>query len=367
MPMESNYTGDNPDFGSYEGQLSGFTYDALSATCEQSFTEQDFDDIKAQLKAEWGDLATVEKFVGNLQKPLLAGYSTFQAHLADVFQDIQTDLTPPDSSTSVSPEQITVDALWIASYIPGIGDVFGVTAGMGQLALDTTNDSNGTPEGDTFQTDANDVPDQLAERLQDLYTEMDTVQDILSSDWGKLSTAAEKAVTDWEWDDRIDYGHAKDVFDASMTKLAWESLFPLVFTTYEFGDSVPTDARTYPCTGYSELEGYDTFNPFAGLPNGGYSVVVGAGPQTNLWAYGKVDERFLKYRETDRDANGTPSSDLFNDMFVNSPSGSTVEGPPLPSQLRFDLDAYDTRPVLTYVHDDQVPGSQFCAVNGSVP
>ena len=54
-----------------------------------------------------------------------------------------------------------------------------------------------------------------------------------------------------------------------MTKQAWESLFPVEYTTYEFGDSVPADARTYPCTGYSEATMYGPFYPFAGLPNAG--------------------------------------------------------------------------------------------------
>ena len=368
MPIEDNYTDDNVDWDSNQTQLSKFTYAGLSSQCDESFSADDFTDVQSQLTTEWAYLGTVGKLVDNLQEPLLGGYSTFQAHVADVFQDIQTSVTPPpDSTTTASAAQISIDVLWMASYIPGIGDAFGLLAGFGQLALDTSNDTNGTPDGDSFEASPTEVPDELAERLQTLYSEMDSVEDILVSDWGKLSTAAQRAVTSWQWDDRIDYGHARDVFDASMTKQAWESLFPVEYTTYEFGDAVPTDARTFPCTGYAELTMYGPFYPFSGLPNAGYTVVTGAGPQTNLWAFGKVDDTFLKYQESDRDPDGTPSADLFNDMFVNSPSGSTVEGPPLPSQLRFDLEAYDTRPVITYIHNDQVPGSEFCAVNGNMP
>jgi hypothetical protein len=78
----------------------------------------------------------------------------------------------------------------------------------------------------------------------------------------------------------------------------------------------------------------------------------------------RVGARRPKHKGIGRVAAGFPQIRLRQDA---GPSGSTVEGPPLPSQLRFDLDAYDTRPVLTYIHDDQVPGSQFCAVNGSLP
>ena len=198
--VEDNYTDDSVDWDSNQTQVSKFTFAGLSSQCQQSFSADDLSDVESQLTSEWAYMPTVEKLVQNLQMPLLGGLSTFQAHVADVFHDIERSVTPPsDSTTAASAAQITVDVLWIASYIPEVGDAFGLLAGFGQLALDTSNDSNGTPEGDSFDASPTELPDELADRLQTLYTEMDSVEDILVSDWGKLSTAAQKAVTDWQW------------------------------------------------------------------------------------------------------------------------------------------------------------------------
>jgi hypothetical protein len=138
-----------------------------------------------------------------------------------------------------------------------------------------------------------------------------------------------------------------------------------VYTTYRFGDQEPSDARSYVCNGdvLPPIRVVPTYKPFANEPEGGNLVVVGAGPQTDLWAYGRVDQQFL-LPYPDRTTNGTPPQQLWNDMFAN-PSAPTVPAPPLPSQLRFDLDAYVDRPVIT--HDQNPEQYGICLVNGVVP
>jgi hypothetical protein len=359
LPIEDHYTNAFIDWDAKADLLAGTNVD----DCPSGTPAQAFADVKAQLGVEWGDVQTIQKnLIPALQSPLVGGQSDIQTNFSDVVQAVQSAVSPPDSSVEANGAQLTIDALWIVSYVPFIGDAAGVTAAVMQLGLDSSNNSDGSPIVTSFQTAASNLADELVNDYQTVYGQVAAVGDVLVSDWGRLRTAAQNADGHWSWDPAVDYPAMRDALIASMKKLSFETLFPVVYSTYHFGDQEPSDARSYVCYEYppAGLPSFRPYNPFADEPEGGNTVIVGAGPQTDLWAFGRVDEQFLVPFGDQRTANGTPPQDLWNDMFVNA-SATTVQAPPLPSQLRFDLDAYVNRPLIT--HDS----NGVCLVDGVQP
>ena len=366
LPIEDNYTNTNIDWDSDDiaGALRDLEFGSLPATpaCQQDITEQQFDDVKGELLAEWGDVPTVQKLIANLQSPLLGGWSDIQQNFEDVVQAVYNAVSPGGANANANSQQLVIDLLWIASYAPFVGDAAGLTAGVMQLALDDSNNANGSPAVSDVQTEASELADALANDYQAVYSQIAVINDVLVGDAGMLQAAADHAASDWAWDPAVDYAPARDAIITSMKKLAFESLFPTIYTTYLFGDQQPSDARDYTCYEYPPppSPSFRPYKPFANEPEGGTNVIVGAGPENDLFAFGRIDEQFLVPLGDERTDNGPPPQSLYDDMFSN-PAAATVQAPPLPSPLRFDLDAYVNRPLIT--HDK----NGVCLVNGVQP
>jgi hypothetical protein len=360
MPIEDNYYSNaNIQWGQLADTLKGMSAD----DCQEGVSAQAFEDVKDQLALEWLYVPTIQNgLIPNLQSPLLADQGGIQANFSDVVQAVQSAVTPPDSaSVDANGGQIAIDVLWIASYIPAVGDAAGLLAGGMQLALDISNNDDGSPIVTDFQTAVRSLADDVVNDYQAVYDQLGAIGDVLVSDWGRLSTAARNADGDWSWDRGTDTPRARDALTTATKKLSFETLFPVVYATYRFGDQQVSEAGNYVCYQYPEgSDPFEPFNPFENEPEGGNLVVVGAGPQTDLWAFGRVDEQFLKPIPSERTTNGTPPQDLWDDAFAN-PSATTVQAPPLPSQLRLQLDAYVNRPVIT--HDQE----SVCLVDGVKP
>jgi hypothetical protein len=125
----------------------------------------------------------------------------------------------------------------------------------------------------------------------------------------------------------------------------------------DFGDQQVPYAGVYGCSG---VQGPPTFYPFAGEPNGGVTIVTGAGPATDVWAIGKANELFFNTNPQYRDPNGTLPQSLYNDLYVNDIS-NLVQAPPFASQLTFNIETYDHVKVVT--HDQYGE----CLIDGSYP
>jgi hypothetical protein len=359
LPIEDHYTNTDIDWDGKNSRLQAMTV----GDCPPGLPAQSLEDVKKQLGAEWNYVPTIQKnLIPNLQSPLMGGWPSIQANFSDVVQAVYSAVSQPNSNVDANGAQIAIDVLWIASYVPGgLGDAAGLLAGMMQLGLDSSNNADGSPTVTNFQTAAGQLADDLANDYQTVNDQLAAVGDVLVSDWGRLSAAGQNADGDWSWDPATDQPGAIDTLVTAMKKLSFETLFSAVYTTYHFGDQEPTDATQYVCNEYVPPELYiNPYNPFANEPEGGNTVVVGAGPQTDLWAFGRLDEQFLLDNSSQRATNGVPPQGLYDDMFVN-PSRPNVPVPPLPSPLRFDLDAYVDRPLITHNQ------AGVCLVDGVVP
>jgi hypothetical protein len=117
---------------------------------------------------------------------------------------------------------------------------------------------------------------------------------------------------------------------------------------------------------------YNVFAPFREAPaSGQFQAVVGAGPATALWAFGRDDHYFLS-GEKAQSYVGTPPAALTNAMFGASPPDASA--PLGPVRYAVDVGAPRGIPVITnngppHRIVNQVDGGTrlfgtYCTVNG---
>ncbi len=367
-PIESHYQNLNLNWSSYAGTVQALSLDKLGnvPACQGSgFTASDFSDVQSQLYDEWSDLATLSTFVANLKSPLTYNNNSVQGHVNDVTQDVENAIPGAGGQATSNAAQLVTDTFWIASYIPAVGDGFGVAAAILQLGLDTANGQNGSPSVGNLQAAVSALPDKLGTAYATAYASIDQIGALVATDWGKLSTVAARAANQWAWTTADTYQSA-DAFDAAMTKLAYEALVPTAFQYYRFGDQVVHDAGAYQCALITPLAKQPSkFNPFAGEWNGGQANITGGGPTTDLVALGQSDTSFLSAR-TSRNTtlNGAVPTPLMQAMFeTTTPTtfGTVQNETPLPSPSRFEEETYGTRHVITH------PAPGYCLVDGNNP
>lgn len=360
-PIEANYINENLNFGDLGSKLDDVEFASLSkvAAC-QSVTDDDFEPAKTQLVTEFDYVGNVWQFIGNLQKPLVADASTVTANLTDITQAINNTIKPPpNNNTLANGEQLISAFMYVGSALPGAGEVLSLDGAMFGLAGELANEASGANElqGDVT-VEADSLGDILAGQFQDAYVEIDTIGQMLVSDWGKLQTTFQNETGEWTWTSQTTLDLA-DAATGSAQRLVYEALFPLVYTLYRFGDQHVSYAGEYSCFGVPLSVG--NFYPFANEPEGGNATIIGAGPTTDVWAFGKIDQDFLQQNVSFRDPNGTPPQSLYNSMFV-TPVSSRLNAPAIPTQQRFMLDVYDSPP-HTITRDEL----DECLVDGNLP
>jgi hypothetical protein len=360
-PIEDNYTNDSYNFAGLAADLDDIVFTGLPdvPACESGFAEADFDAAKSQLETELAYVSTVWQFVGNLQKPLLADATSVTANLTDITQAINNTILPPNTTAGGAPLELLSGFLYLGSAIPDVGEAVSLSAETIGLAGEVTDLTDGSNELESdFTAQADSLGDTLAGRFEDAYEQMDVIGTVLVSDWGKLQTTFQNVGGDWAWTGETT-SDAADAFTGAAQRLVYEALFPLEYTLYRFGDQHVSEAGDYWCFGVPLTVG--NFYPFQAEPEGGDAMIVGAGPVTDVWAFGKIDQDFLQQNATYRDPNGTPPQSLWNSMFA-IPVSSRLNAPPIPNQGRFMLDVYGG-PQHTITRDELGE----CLVDGNLP
>ncbi len=367
-PIESNYYGNLLIVWSDERrQLAGLSFGhyggaTQDAVCQTSFTAQDLGDVQQQLSTEFAYVDRVKGIIPSLQAALPLSATQAETTFSDVADALQRTIgADAQAQTGGDADAIIETLLDAGSYLPVVGPAFGVAAAGLSLSDDLSKTDGGAPLLGNISTTVDDLSTVLAANYVKAYQQMGQIGDLLLSDWGKLQTAYRDAAGPWGWNTQDDDAMS-DALAASNQLWMYEALFPLVFSLYRFGDQHVADARSYTCFRENDVTS-GTFQPFASEPNGGNTVVLGGGPLTDVWAFGKANQIFLKADDDERntDPDGMPSQQLFEQMFTD-PAGGLVQNPPLPSQLRFDLDSYSRQKVITH---DAILGA--CQVDGSDP
>lgn len=366
-PVETNYTNFNLDWGGEQSAVDKIEFATLPnvPSCEAGgFEQSDLTAVQDQLDQEFTYVGRVQKLVQNMQSPLGTTAAAVQANFEDIVQALWLTISQPtgeangDSSTTVA-----ADLLFLGSAIPGVGGVFGLEAEGIDLAEALSNTGSGSPALTAFQAQEAELGTDLGQQFVTAFNELGVIGNFLLTDWGKLQIAGQKATSQWAWTEAND-ATEQAAFAATTQRWSYDALFPLAFDLFRFGDQSPADVRDYTCL--SDLIVTPTipkrppFNPFAGAPNAGTTVVTGSGPETEQWTYGDTDELYMAHDPDQRTSGSFPSQNLLNSVFSTN-VGNGVNAPPLPSEVAFIVDAYAGQP-NTVTNQDT---TGWCLVNGT--
>ena len=275
MPIESNYTNLNLEsnwsgWASEIGEPKFYRTLTSDSACG-SFTQSEADTVIKQLQNEWNDVAIVDTFIANLQKPLVDSQGN-ATQIQSITEAVDNDLATSSAQTTVDGKAIVSDMMWLVSSLPGGDEISGplnvLAAGLG-LADDANNTDSGVnlPDDQVATTGA-DLGNQLEEQYTASIAGLGNIGDILVSDWTKLQDAAQNAAdspgasADWSFTDR-QFSQAANVLLLSTRRTAYKTLFPLNYTLYRLqnGDDSVQTASQYTCAEFqTNTEGTTEIN-----------------------------------------------------------------------------------------------------------
>jgi hypothetical protein len=190
-------------------------YQLLYSPDQSGFTEDDFDDLKAQLAIEFGYLSQIR----NLQNNILSLYQSQQSNVAlilqqaedDVIADVYTSTPPPQPPTAWSAftQDVFPTLANLAGFAPG-GNYVKTALGIGTLVIDSTvertNNANGQSQLMQRLANQNVAASQLAQTAVDQYTEslisLGNDFNRIATDWGRMKAiGGPLASGQLQWDD----------------------------------------------------------------------------------------------------------------------------------------------------------------------
>jgi hypothetical protein len=166
---------------------SGGTYNG------DSFTAQDFADVRTELIHELADRETVETKIALLKDPLKESNGDNQLAPNDIGHQIALSLQRNPSGSVDDNAALTTlltTALALLSLAPDpLGPIAGVASAILAAAGQAADDSNGQPALD-IEVAAEDLGAQMATRMDSTVAELDRLGDVILSDPAKLDQFA---------------------------------------------------------------------------------------------------------------------------------------------------------------------------------
>ena len=391
MPIESNYTNLNlannwAGWASDIGQPGFYRQMARDSACGP-FTQADADTVIKQLQTEWNDVAIVDTFIANLQKPLVDSQGN-ATQIQSITEAVDNDLATSSAQTTVDGKGIVADMLWAVSSVPIPDDqtpqIFAgsmniLAAGLDLADATNNNDSGVNLPDDQIATTGADLGNELEAQYTTSIHGLGNIGDILVSDWTKLQDAAQNAAdspgaaADWSFTDK-QLSEAADVLLLSTRRTAYETLFPLGYSLYRLqnGDDSLQSASQYMCAEFlTDTEGTSIINPWQPFlnvqqPSGSFQV-RSTGGTTEQWAFAAPTPDVT----TAANRAQMPTASLLSLMFGPPQSGDTVQAGPLFTPLQFAVQTYHdggkNTTTITHYYDStggwsNVSSKDFCKV-----
>ncbi|MGO9976901.1 MAG: hypothetical protein ACLP01_29705 [Solirubrobacteraceae bacterium] len=362
MPIESNYPNLNLEsnwagWASDIGQPSFYQTIANDSACGL-FTQAEAEPVIKQLQTEWNDVAIVDTFIADMQKPLVDSQGN-PTEIQSITEAVDNDLATSSAHTTVDSKAVASDMLWLVSSLPGVDAISGplnvLAAGLGLADDYNDNDSGVNLPDDQIATTGATLGAQLEQQYKTSIGGLGSIGDILVSDWTKLQDAAQNAAdspgaaADWSFTDK-QLSQTANVLLLTTRRTAYETLFPLAYYLYRLsaGDAPGSanDLTSYTCA-YFEIHVHSgstysytvsTWLPFAGVPTeGGVEVAVSGDGALEQWAYATSDDTFVH----SHGANGQfPGATLLSQLF-DTPQNDPIQTGPLFNPLQFAVETYD--------------------------
>jgi hypothetical protein len=293
--VRSAYTNHGESWPILYDKLNGLNCSGGQDVCGPNFPA-----LKSDLLNEFQWVDTVRILIENLQKPYLQ--SGGSVNVAAIYSQIMSSLeAPKNGSTTLSWVSIMTGLISKAANVvpkdaPQSGLVMGLAGAVATLATQAMQQQNGAP-ADTLTAAASQLALQLTNQQEAYFEWTNTAQDILVSDYGKLSKVGISIIhgdPGWVWDSQA-ANVLITALDAGTRAAAYSALIPVAWGGYNlkpgYNLSGSNDVGSYVC---EEIEGGagSRNKPFAGaLPQNQFHAVTGinsSGAETDqVWTFAK--------------------------------------------------------------------------------
>jgi hypothetical protein len=228
--VRSAYTNENIEFGTKYTKIHTLTCSGGVDVCGP-----DFEALRAELENEFGWVIGVRNFAVNLKTPYEDKDTSKQ--LNNVTKAIVNSVKDVPQNTNITMSWLTIvtGLMTIGKQVADIlgestvAKVIGVAANVATAASGLTNQANGAPGGDSVTAVASDLSDQINTQVDNYKLWVNLLPDILSADYGKLSTVGydldHNTDDEWSWSggvsDTVTAG-----LDAETRASAYSALLP---------------------------------------------------------------------------------------------------------------------------------------------
>jgi hypothetical protein len=228
--FRSSYCNDAIDWNSIQTALGELKY---PTTSRPPFSTTDFANVQRQLEVETGNIGTIATLIATLQAPYTASSNGVPVDAQAIAGDIISAIPPPTPS-DVSANLAIVGAIFdAASLLPEVEPVLGVLGAALDFASATTqSDGTATPYWQ-IQGTADQLGAQTLARLQTMSGSLGTLQEILVSDWGRMSAAVIGAEGPWGVSAE-GLSEQESIMELGVSQSLWTAILPTVFTLNSF-------------------------------------------------------------------------------------------------------------------------------------
>lgn len=250
--------------GIYYTTLNNLAYPG-SAAC--SCSEDEYDDLKAELLLEFGWVDSVTNLLQNLKSPLDTSEVPEAVNLASIASQIEQSVQPPNDTAQTYFWYVMSGLATVVSTATGVPGLGLVVSGF-KIAYDMTNGSGGASL-DPVRAEAQQLGAAVANAATTAVETFNQLHDIIVSDYGRLSEIGQNAQSnlDWTWTGS-DLNAATTFLTQSANKVFWGALMPLEYPAYKLIPTSPnnegyTSANGYVCEAHDpETGGSQNVKPF---------------------------------------------------------------------------------------------------------
>ncbi|MDO8186447.1 hypothetical protein Q5424_15845 [Conexibacter sp. JD483] len=228
--FRSSYCNEAIDWDSIGDELTELGYPTAS---KPSFSRTDFVNVRRQLGIETGNIGTITALIGTLQAPFTASASGVPVDAQAIAGEVINAIPPPSPSSTNATLSIFASILEAAAIVPEVGSLLGALgASLDFTAAMTQTDGTTRPYWQV-QTSADQMGAQMLNTLQTMSGHLDTLEEILVSDWGRMSAAVAGAEGPWG----VNGGglaQQESVMQLGVEQAMWTGILPAAFTLNSF-------------------------------------------------------------------------------------------------------------------------------------
>lgn len=242
----------------YQYSWGGLLASLQNLTCTgQPFCGAEFDELQTRLEQEFTWVPLVYAFVENMRSPYVQAGSEPYFNIANVTNQVEKAVPPPSSaSTGMGFLSIFTDSLFIGDVVVGStapeAEPF---VGLLASSLSMVGDLIQAPDGsstDTIKTTAGQLASQMAVQQTASEEGLDRLENILLTDYGRLSAVGKAIQTDPRWDwDNDDTINAITTLNTSALSSAYTALVPLTYAPFAMKpgstETTTNDPKKYEC------------------------------------------------------------------------------------------------------------------------